>query len=228
MVNLWAEAIYKHVVPVRDPETWEVRRLDVARPHAVPQVDQRAFLDGWDRMAAKARSRSLWSGAEGTPNYLAMTTKTRGQVIAYDHHNKHHTSPPDTFRIEAQVGKEWCVKYGGIEQVADISPSAVSDLYLDRIAWAGFDNPVVQAHERLRLLYEHAADPATALTVRQLPGLVGHQAYIDAGIDLNEGKSAASQRRAAALVAGVAHLQPHGPTYIRLDPEHDEPLRSAA
>ena len=220
--------VHKLVAPVDAHPTWQVRRLDLARAYTINPVDQRALLTGWTRVPSKASSKGLYANSKGVPGSITVGTKTRGKVIAYDHHAKHATSPANTFRVEVQARQAWCNNYGGIETIADISPSACTDLYENRVAWAGLNTPVLQHHDRVRRLHDHAVDPDTDLTVRQLPGVLGREVLLEAGIDPHEGNSTQSRRRARTLVTGVAHIEPDGPTALHLDPHHDEPIYGVA
>jgi hypothetical protein len=224
--EIWSD-LHHHVSPRVTLEKAELRRLDAARDFFVTAAERASLLTGLSKAPVLyATRRSLHTDRKGDPQTLYASTKREGCVRAYDHHAHHGTSPPGTLRVEVQAHRHWADRYGGIETVGDISPSAITDLYLNRFSWAAMDIAVVFDQARTERLWSLAQQPASGITPIQATRLLGVERLRGAGIEVPEGHSTASARRAVTAALGLPHASVGAPAYLRLDPAHDEPIRS--
>ncbi|MGI8757134.1 MAG: hypothetical protein ACR2MB_15025 [Acidimicrobiales bacterium] len=225
--QVWWE-IQNYVGPTVALSEAQVTRLDVNRDFTVTPAERTAILKAASSVPVPyATRRTLWLSTQGIPETLYATTKRQGGVKGYDHHARHHISPPGTFRVEAQVHRDR-LNRAGITRVADLGPSTIGDLYLERFMWSGFGTPVVFTHARTKQIWDRAQDPTDPLTPLQAVRLLGRDCLLDAGIKPPEGNSNGVARRALRRSIGVPHLDPSAPVIIRLHPAHHAPLRVAA
>lgn len=206
----------------------ECTRLDINRDFILTGAERTAILLAASRVPVpRATRRTLWMSSKGTPESLYAFTKSQGGVRGYDHHGHHHTSPPGTFRVEAQIHQRRLNK-AGISTVSDLGPSTIGDLFRERFEWSGFGTPVVYRHARIERIWNLAQDPGQPLTPLQAQRLIGVEALQQAGIKIPEGTTTLSARNALRAALGAAHDSLDAPTVIRLDPAYDQPVKDAA
>jgi hypothetical protein len=205
----------------------QVTRIDATRDFEVESVAQVALLQALHRAQIPyARYRPMFNSSRGVPQSLYAGTRKGSKVRIYDRHAKDRSIPEGTLRVEVEARKNWAVRYGGINTVADISPSAIADLFLNRFAWCGAGLPVVYEQNHLQCLWDLVEDPAWKVKALDAVRFAGVQRLQTAGIKVPEGNSAISARNALTAVLGVPHDSLEAPTVIRLDPHFDRPVRS--
>lgn len=206
-----------------------VIRIDVARDFEVEPVAQVALLKGLHRVPVPyAKFRPLFSSTRGVPETLYAGTRKQGMVRIYDRHAKDRSLPVGVLRVEVEARTKWALRYGGIETVADISPSTVTDLFVNRFEWSGTGLPVIYEQARLKRLWGLTEDPATKVKRLDAIRFAGVERLQRAGIDVPEGNSAISARNALSAALGASHDSLDAPEIIRLDPHFDRPVRSIA
>jgi hypothetical protein len=222
-------AVHDHVTPTVALAEAGVGRLDIERSFTVTAAARTSLMEGASVAPVPyAKRRSIWKSPTGVVQSVYASTKRQGSVLGYDHHERHSTSPPDTYRVEVQARKGWLNRYGQIETVADLGPSTIEALFLNRFHWSGFGVPVIHEHARTQRLWELTAGSKPALTRLEVQRLLGRERLLEAGIEVPEGSSSSSARKATTRLAGVAHTDVDGPEIIRLDPHYDTPRQTAA
>lgn len=225
--QVWSE-IQSYVCPTVALSEAEVTRVDLNRDFTVTPAEQAAILRAASGVPVRhATRRHMWFSSQGIPESLYASTKHRGGVKGYDHHARHHISPPGTFRVEAQIHRER-LNRAGITRVTDLGPSTIGGLFHERFEWSGFGTPVVFTAVHTEQIWNLVQDSTEPLTSLQAIRLLGRERLLEVGIEAPEGNSNAVVRRRLRRAIGVPHFDPSAPVIIRLDPAHDAPLRSAA
>jgi hypothetical protein len=204
-----------------------VTRIDVARDFKVDATAQVALMQGLHKIPVPyASSRPLYNSRRGVPQTLNVGTKTEGKVRVYDRHAKDRVVPPGTLRVEVEVRKKWAIRYAGIETVADLGPSTITDLFTNRFNWAKVGEPVIYESHRLQRLWNLIQDPTANVTPLGAIRFAGGERLQKAGIALNERSSSVAARNALMAVLGASHDSEDAPAYIRLDPAYDTPRQA--
>jgi len=225
---VWWE-LHNYVCPKVALEEVGLRRLDLCRDHTMSSSAMNAVMTAASKVKVPyATKRTMYVSGNGTLESVYTGTKRQGCVRGYDHHACHGTSPKGTFRVEVQAHTKWMDRYGDMTTVADLSPTSITDLYLNRFEWSGFGTPAIHEHTRTEQMWEMATGTNATITPMQVTRLLGRERLLDAGIDPGEGTSTASLRRALTARLGVPHRDPDCPQVIRLDPRYDRPVEVAA
>jgi hypothetical protein len=143
----WAVAT-EWVEPMAEITMASVKRIDLARDltgiESIPALLE--ALPG--APAPHARRRVLDHDGTGTPTTFTVGNKTGGLVRVYDRQH-HDPSLRGAVRVEVQ-SQSWTERYGGIKTVADLAPTHLAALFLDRWEWAGLDLSVRSSSDMLR------------------------------------------------------------------------------
>jgi hypothetical protein len=206
-----------------------VTRIDIARDFNVEATAQVALMEGLHKVPVPyANFRPLYNSSRGVPQSLYVGTKKEGMVRVYDRHAKDRSAPSTTLRVEVEARKKWAGRYGGIETVADLGPSTITDLFTNRFIWAKVGEPVIYESARLQRLWNLTQDPTSPVNPLSAIRFAGGERFQQAGIEVAEGNSSAVARNALRAVTGASHDSQSAPAYIRLDIAYSTPRQADA
>jgi hypothetical protein len=206
-----------------------VTRIDIARDFLVEATAQVALMEGLHKIPVPyATFRPLYNSSRGVPQSLYVGTKKEGMVRVYDRHAKDRAAPRATLRVEVEARRKWAGRYGHIETVADLGPSTITELFINRFTWANVGEPVIYESARLQRLWDLTQDPTSPVNPLLAIRFAGGERLQQAGIELVERNSSAAARNALRAVVGASHGSQSAPAYIRLDLAYNTPRQADA
>lgn len=216
-VQVMAEYAAQLVEPGGPLDAWRVKRIDLARDFRGVR-DPARYVHGLRPVHRPyARRVGVWSDPSSGNAQTLHAGSGAGMVRLYDQHEAyaHRGAPAGALRWEVEARSDWLGRIADVRTVADLQPSTLDGLMVDRWEWSAMGHEVASAVGLVERVGQLGLSPARE---QRLIGQLVQECY---GVAPRLASKQASEyrklKRQLGLVPSVDLLQVAGHERSRLD-----------